>query len=216
MAYDLETIVNLFLDYGEEHDDPYDFLWRFARNHKSEGWHFDCGETRCVIYHRSWDYVIKVDRNFNCQYYCAAELRNYQKAQEYRVQQVLLPISKVCEVNGWKLYRQTRFDCQYANKSYKHRQLQKQCEEVKRNERVLRYLHENLDRLDYNWLARVVQLYGKRFATSLSAWARECEVSDLHCNNIGFLKGKPIILDYAGYFGNDGTPSWAAEVAEKF
>ena len=214
MEYTVDTVIALFEDFDD--CDPYDMLWNFKRDHKKEGWRMECGETRCVIYHDSWDFVIKVDRNYDTQYYCAAEVRNYQKAEQFRVQQVLLPIHKLCEVNGWKLYKQMRFDCQYASRGYKNGRYQRECEKVKRNHRTIEHFASSLDRLDSNWLARVVQLYGKRFANSLCEWARECEVSDLHRNNIGFSKGKPIILDFAGYFGNNGTPSWAVEVAENF
>jgi hypothetical protein len=215
MGYDVDTIIALFEDFSD--DDPIDMLERFEREHKKDGWQFACGETRCVVYHKTWDFVIKVDRNYDTQFYCAAEVRNYQKAEQYRVQQVLLPISKMCEVNGWKLYRQTRFDCQYASRSYRGGKFQRECEQVKRNRYTISHFAQSLDRLDTNWLARVVQLYGKKFAHSLGEWAKECEVCDLHRNNIGFAKGRPIILDFAGYFeGYDCLPSWASEVAENF
>lgn len=215
MEYTIDTIVALFEDFDD--CDPYDMLSEFRREHRKEGWRFSSGETRCVVYHESWDFVIKVDRNYDAQFYCAVEVRNYQKAEQYRVQQVLLPISKVCEVNGWKLYKQTRFDCQYASRDYKGGKFQRECEKVKRNYRTIEHFTSSLDRLDPNWLARVVQLYGKRFANSLCEWAGECEVGDLHRNNIGFAKGKPIILDFAGYFeGYDCLPMWAYQIIENF
>ena len=55
------------------------------------------------------------------------------------------------------------------------------------------------DGLDRNWLSMVISLYGKRFCRSLEKWSKENRVNDLHNANIGYVKGKPVILDYSGY-----------------
>ena len=56
------------------------------------------------------------------------------------------------------------------------------------------------------WIARVTQLYGKKFMRSLENWIAEYEINDLHKGNIGMLNGVPVLLDYAGYRGSSYTP----------
>lgn len=51
------------------------------------------------------------------------------------------------------------------------------------------------------WIARVTQLYGKKFMRSLEDWISQYEINDLHMGNIGMLNGVPVLLDYAGYRG---------------
>ena len=53
--------------------------------------------------------------------------------------------------------------------------------------------------LDYTWASMAIVLYGKRKCKALCKFIAQYEINDLHASNIGYLKNKPIILDFSGY-----------------
>ena len=53
--------------------------------------------------------------------------------------------------------------------------------------------------LDFTWASMAIVLYGKRKCKALCKFIVQYEINDLHASNIGYLKDKPIILDFSGY-----------------
>lgn len=49
------------------------------------------------------------------------------------------------------------------------------------------------------WASMAIVLYGKRKCKALCRFIIENDINDLHGSNIGYLKDKPIILDFSGY-----------------
>ena len=49
------------------------------------------------------------------------------------------------------------------------------------------------------WASMAIVLYGKRKCKALCKFIIENSINDLHYSNIGYLKDKPIILDFSGY-----------------
>ena len=49
------------------------------------------------------------------------------------------------------------------------------------------------------WASMAIVLYGKRRCNALCRFIGENNINDLHGSNIGYLKDKPIILDFSGY-----------------
>lgn len=161
------------------------------------------GETRfCAIFPEE-GYVIKIPRMMsNVMDYCQKEIENYELAKSYCVERVLLPIEFVHEnAVGCKLYKQPICTTSVSSLS---------CKEVDRLIRKTKNLDKSLivekincgifwSKLDKLWLSRVLQLYGKNFCKSFEKWTHKAKVNDLHDSNVGFLNGKPVILDYAGY-----------------
>ena len=49
------------------------------------------------------------------------------------------------------------------------------------------------------WASMAIVLYGKRKCKALCKFIIENDINDLHGSNIGYLKDKPIILDFSGY-----------------
>lgn len=49
------------------------------------------------------------------------------------------------------------------------------------------------------WIACVLSIYGKKTTKALCKFVQEHDINDLHGNNVGFLRDKPIILDFSGY-----------------
>lgn len=53
--------------------------------------------------------------------------------------------------------------------------------------------------LDSTWASMAIVIYGKKKCKALCKFVIENNINDLHRSNIGYLKDKPIILDFSGY-----------------
>ncbi|MGN0728570.1 hypothetical protein [Treponema sp.] len=56
--------------------------------------------------------------------------------------------------------------------------------------------------LDETWASMAIVVYGKKKCKALCKFVIENGINDLHRSNIGYLKDKPIILDFSGYHRN--------------
>lgn len=164
-----------------------------------------CGASRLCAIFPDEGVVLKVPRMNDCtRDYCALEVKNYENAKVYRVENILLPTEFVCETAfGCKIYKQPMYSKAFCNVSGKDYEVLMKTLHGLESKKIVTEIHCSVYdcRLAKVWTARVLQLYGKRFMRSFEKWTQFCEVNDLHDGNVGFLNGKPIILDYAGYFG---------------
>lgn len=164
------------------------------------------GASRWCITSNDWDFVLKFPRYDDTHYnYCAKELENYKSAQAYGISDILLPLEHIYTTStGMEIYKQAKYSTTMTELTYEQeRKLVKRVGALTSCPILDKCLAGCFDqrRISRLWLARVIQLYGKRFVSAFEAWTRECKVNDLHNSNIGFKDGKPIILDYAGYYG---------------
>lgn len=160
------------------------------------------GATRVCVTCADWDFVFKFDHWGED--YCELEYHNYQRAIDYNIERILLPIEPFTVLNnGLVIYKQAKY-------SFPVRDLWLHPAEMEQVEHTEKYTNLTLvntvlgccydDNIPIPWISRVIQLYGKRFIRSFVQWTQECEVNDLHAGNVGYYNGKPIIIDYAGYF----------------
>lgn len=181
----------------------YDFL------HTHEGYELHTGATRICVYHKDWDFVLKFDEEYQTTAYCSLECYHYEMAKAYRVERVLLPIERVATFdNGLKIYRQAKFTTGWHDLSNKDNKALRSAYEQTKHSKTFKKIYKGMHHETHGiWVARVTQLYGKKFMRSLENWISEYEVNDLHTGNIGLLNGVPVLLDYAGYRGSSYTPS---------
>lgn len=185
----LETMpaADRFFDFG-----------RFATEH---GWKSASGATKFCYIIPDADFVIKFCRNNKRYNECEQEAKAYQSGKKYGIERVLLETRFVYESpNGTRFFMQPKISESHDRVSRKTRQ-----KAIRINKTVRPKMCEKIrnsmyyDDLDRNWLSMVISLYGKRFCRSLEQWSKENHVNDLHNANIGYVKGKPVILDYSGY-----------------
>lgn len=165
------------------------------------------GATKTVFLHKDWDFVIKVPNYYYYpRNYCAIEAENYTKAAAYNVQRVLLETALLPVLpNGIELYVQPRYTTDHldlhqdmAKRERLHRTLNNL--DANRTREITMSMYDG-HRISIEWMARVIQLYGKKFARSLEEWTKDNHIGDLHSRNVGWINNRPIILDYSGYFG---------------
>lgn len=170
------------------------------------------GATRFCVVFNNWDYVIKIPRLGNVKYnYCDRELSNYELAKKYRVERICLPIELYGEAeSGIPLYIQPKYTTSSNNLSERKKGIvQKKINKLTTKPIFNKIRSSCFDgyRINSLWLARVTQLYGKKFMLSFEKWLEEAKINDLHEENTGYLDNKPIILDYAGYHEYDSEIS---------
>jgi hypothetical protein len=170
--------------------------------------HYSFGATRFVIWDDSWRSVLKM--NLSAEYdevdYCQLEVSNYQEACEMGIEKILLETRKLADIgNGDGIYIQTRYDSDYSRLSASQKQkLERMTRKIVQCvifERSKNLCYDN-HRISDLWYARAYQMYGKQFMKRFEEWTVRFKIGDLHRHNVGFLNGQPILLDYAGYFGN--------------
>lgn len=164
----------------------------------------DRGETKTVLIYRDWDFVIKIPNYYaySDYDYCKLEEEKYQSAKKFGVEKILLETAYLITAGCIDLYVQPRFSCA-ATEPQSMRKAARKIHSLEYKKIVLEIQKTTYDgyRINSVWLARALQLYGKKFFLRFEEWTRENRVGDLHGNNVGWLKGKPIILDYSGYYG---------------
>lgn len=183
------------------HEDNYDFLNPLCEICYE-------GETKTVLLHKDWDFVIKIPNYYEYpkHNYCQLEVEKYASAKTYRVEKVLLETAFLIELeNGISLYVQPKYSGSTVDlncNSTKLKALRKKLNNLY-SENTKKAIHEMYDynRISKVWFSRVIQLYGKRFARSLEKWTKDNCIGDLHDNNTGWYNKQPIILDYSGYYG---------------
>ena len=183
-----------------------DCLDEFADNHRRHVV-ISSGETRYAVIFKHENFVLKIPRYGYCKEdYCQAEIRAYESAKKFHVERILLPIELYHTTTaGIAIYKQPKYSFSTSEgvynrgySSYLDRR------NIPHHKSIIRKItRECYDgcRISEQWMARVLQLYGKKFCRSFEAWTIENDVNDLHNSNTGWLDNKPIILDYAGYRG---------------
>ena len=202
----IDELISVLENCEADDDEISDCLDEFADNHRR---HIviSSGETRYAVIFKRDDFVLKIPRYGNCQEdYCQAEIRAYESAKKFHVERILLPIELYHTTStGISIYKQPKYSFSTSdgmcNRNYSTYLNHRNTPEYKPI--VYKITRECYDgrRIDKQWMARVLQLYGKKFCRSFEAWTIENDVNDLHNSNTGWLDNKPIILDYAGYRG---------------
>ena len=204
----VDELISVLEDCEANDDEIGNRLYEFADNHRRDII-ISSGETRYAVVFKRDNFVLKMPRYGyeNCKEdYCQAEIRAYESAKKFRVERILLPIELYhTTTTGIAIYKQPKYSFSTGDGEYNR------CYNSYLNRRntpyhkpiIRKVTNECYDgsRINRKWMARVLQLYGKKFCRSFEAWTMENDVNDLHNSNTGWLDNKPIILDYAGYRG---------------
>lgn len=177
-------------------DDRFNFDW-------------EDGASKLVIIPENTDYVIKIPFNaayneFDNEYYeysqnyCETEIELYDKIfQENPLFiQFFLPLTRVEEYREWDVYVQPK--CQaYNNTDEKIRSKSYSKESFTKAKKVTQYLS-----LPTDWVAAVAEILKDiSLVEEFIDILEEYDITqDLHRGNIGYCNGKPVILDYAGFY----------------
>lgn len=219
MTYDTQLIWKLFenidCNYDKEAFTEEECEWlaeEVMTNNSSFSWDYEVGATKLVLIAEELDYVIKIPFNgannwavgFQDFYglpegvydYCQYEQELYDKAFFAGVREMFLPLIFVDRIKTIPVYIQEKVSCFYAPRTYSKNSEEYLKEKLKRNEGYLSH------KIPFNWIAQVMDFLGsvEKFENFMNFIKKEHIDLDLHVNNVGFINGRPIILDYGGYF----------------
>ena len=202
----IDELISVLENCEADSDEIGDCLDEFANCH-SRDIAISSGETRYAVVFKHNNFVLKIPRYGYCnEDYCQAEIRAYESAKAYRVECILLPIELYyTTTTGISVYKQPKYSFSTSDGEYNlgYNKYLSRRNTPTHSPILTKIADECRDgyRISNLWMARVLQLYGKKFCRSFETWTIENNVNDLHNSNTGWLNNKPIILDYAGYRG---------------
>lgn len=175
---------------------------------QSAGYKVQSGASKLCLVNENGLYVCKWV--YGNQYNEAVEeAKVYQRAVEAGLERFFPVTSLACEKWGITFVFQQKIDSSVSalsyemNKKYRH-----QCRTaIDAPSRIWEKMEKEFGKagngyrrpLDTTWASMALTLYGKKVCKKLCAFIVENGINDLHDSNIGYYKGKPIILDFSGY-----------------
>lgn len=173
---------------------------------------YDCGCSKGVIVFASMPFVIKFDswdenegqRGSECQ----RELAIYREAVKRGLECFFPETEFLCYAADVNFYLQQKIDCQDAHiKTLQYRNAIQKINRTVSGKIVSKfqsYLENEapfyVRNISVRWIAAVISLYGKKKAFELENFIIEMGINDMHGNNVGWYKKKPVILDFSGYY----------------
>lgn len=131
------------------------------------------------------------------------ELEIYNKAKERGLEKILVPTYPFYTNNyGITFIKQQKISCSIGDQSGKKRKENiNKCKNIISNEIVYKVKKGFYKRTCSNnqWLARAIQIYGKKFMKEFEHFTHEYQINDLHYGNIGYIGKLPVILDFSGF-----------------
>jgi hypothetical protein len=157
------------------------------------------GASKCCLVSNDKKYVIKWSKEFD---YSDAEdeCEIYKKAIEKGIAFLFPQTEILCRINGFAIVIQEQVDYAFGDMDWKEiDNLKHQCRTV--SNKLITKIENNIyrSRIPIVWLKALVCIYGKKITKSFEEFTNEQKINDLHCGNVGFLNGKPIVLDFSGY-----------------
>lgn len=161
-----------------------DFYW-------SESPIFCCADNaivNCKGLKRNWDYC-EVEEILFKRSCCAG-------VNDYFAQTICIG-----EINDYPIYIQekaTILSDSDIDFKYPYKVVKETKEQIKNiiNEDI----KDTIDRLPMEWIYDFYTKYGKELLIKLMSFIAEEEISDLHCDNVGFINDRPVLTDYSSFW----------------
>ena len=165
------------------------------------------GASKMCIIPREADFVIKWSTGYDCESgfdEAYDEVLIYQRAIKAGLEMFFPKTEVFCTYNGINFIIQEKVDFSiYTIPTSKENRY------AHKTRTVSPTIVEKMDNCFYNmrrgrelnplWASMAIILYGKRRCKALCRFIIENNINDLHGSNIGYLKDRPIILDFSGY-----------------
>lgn len=167
--------------------------------------YLDEGATKVVVINKYHDEVIKIptpmgdndwgdcklvgasytDDGWN---YCEQEVMVYELACSYNLGKYFAPIRYIKTIDEVMFYAQSK--CEFDKQDFTF-----SAESYKTGERV------NYEFNSEEWVAEFIEFYGEQEFHRLQNFIENiAEINDMHCGNLGYLDGAPVLVDYSGYW----------------
>lgn len=133
--------------------------------------------------------------------YCQVEKEIAEKAKNSTITNCFAKTSFLGYANGYPIYIQEHCTIYCDEQSsryeetYRHR--------TKNDYDSLKEVRERVDfwNIDDNWLLDFLIYWGEEMLKNLAEFIFKENIQDLHCGNIGYRKGVPVLVDYSSFNG---------------
>ena len=165
------------------------------------------GASKMCIIPREADFVIKWSTGYDCESgfdEAYDEVLIYQRAIKAGLEMFFPKTEVFCTYNGINFIIQEKVDFSTytipASKEnrYTHKTRTVSPTIIEKMDNCFYHMRRGRE-LNPLWASMAIILYGKRRCKALCRFIIENNINDLHGSNIGYLKDKPIILDFSGY-----------------
>lgn len=149
------------------------------------------GASRCAIVDEAYDWVVKFD--IDAHEYCDRECELYQYARELDIECCFPECAYIGNVNvgDWciALYAFQKADCRYSRHNVSEEE----------HSRLAPYKYSPLKERSESIAADLLHFWGEEKFAALNDFCLRYDINDIHSNNVGYIAGKLIIIDFAGY-----------------
>ena len=210
--YDI-LYMNILTDGGEHYNDdyytnfPFNFFSELMVGHKDV--EVCTGATKICLVPADGDFVFKINIVDECTDYCKDEADNYMAAVNAGKDKYFLETR----------YFKTLNECGVCFAIYIQPKIEEISSDIDKDELADDELIEELleksswysspatEDMSPIWANNFIKEYGETEFNELLAFCDRYYINDLHSSNIGYVGGRPVIFDYAGY-GDCTTSSW--------
>lgn len=207
-AEDLDVLVWRYEDY--EYNDDLSYVYDEIGDKLDCLWEGHGCTKICFRFVEFSDYIIKIpflgvrvvddgdlvdERYYNEEDYCAIEETVYLVAKEHNVSELFAETSFLGEIRGVPVYI-----AEYCPEKYHRYSIEISEDSKKRSmeisqDKEFRYCGEIL-----SYLSILLEQYGEEFSKRVLKMVEECEIEDLHTDNVAFDKnGKFKLIDYSSF-----------------
>ena len=125
--------------------------------------------------------------------YCEAEADKYQRAEEEGISMCFAKTEKIGEIDGYPIYMQELASI-YKNVDY-------QSSHTEEDSRQVNSICDSNNFYIFNieWLSDAFHFYGEKIFHKLLEFIRTVGINDLHDGNIGYIKNRPVLVDYSSF-----------------
>lgn len=183
-------------------------------------WYYETGASKLVIIPENEDFVIKIpfegmypeaewdDENeeyYESEFehfcgadtnnewdYCEVEAERYELSKTYGVEQCFAKCEKIAEIDGYPIYIQQKAKMYNCLEKSNHTE-----EDIKS---VSKICSDNYyECFNKEWLGDVFNYFGEKIFNIFMQFLSDFNVNDLHSGNLGYINGKPVLVDYSSW-----------------
>lgn len=193
-------LIPLFYKYDGKKRILTDYLHEYKGYAKKEGVTISYGASRAAVIDEVNKIVFKIpfkgydekDRYSGAGYtctedswnYCESEKSIYKEAKKYRVEDFFLPVQTIENIN-YPFYAQKLVEVLASNENYL-------------SSSGYDKGSSDFDIPNY-FLDKMYNYYGKDSVDDFINFSFDIGLNDIHDENIGYINGRPVIFDYAGF-----------------
>lgn len=202
-----KEILLLILEEFYEKNGDFSYLCEDSDISDTDKYVYSYGASKGVIIPLAEDaiiapYVLKIPFSYEdkcCEVsfeknYCQMEEDIGIAAEEEELSDIFIPTKYLCTFSGTKVYTQP-----LVNTS--RRRVRPYSYEILSND----YGIEELSGIDPNLSLSIVEYYGIDKFLKMREFIEKKRINDLHGGNYGYIGDRPVIFDYCGYYGPEGS-----------